>query len=65
MVGPFPRQGVFSCEATETILDRLLTPLFQGTGVAFSLLRRLQHGQLHLYMLYIFATLFLLMLWRH
>jgi hydrogenase-4 component B len=65
MGGVFPRHSIFTCEATETILDRFLTPLFHGAGFAFSFLRRLQHGQLHLYMLYIFATLFLLMLWKH
>jgi hydrogenase-4 component B len=63
--GAFPGDSTFSCEATETILDRLLAPLFHGAGIAFSFLRRLQHGHLHLYMLYIFATLFVLMVWRH
>jgi hydrogenase-4 component B len=63
--GEFPRRSQFSCETTETILDRLLTPLFHGTGFAFAFLRRLQHGHLHLYMLYIFATLFLMMVWKH
>jgi hypothetical protein len=29
------------------------------------MLRRLQHGQMNIYMLYIFITLFTLMVWVH
>ncbi|HEY6837398.1 MAG TPA: proton-conducting transporter membrane subunit [Geobacteraceae bacterium] len=64
--GVFLRSGVrFDYEVTETVLDRVLTPAFHGVGLAFSCLRKLQHGQLHIYMLYIFAVLFVLMLWTH
>jgi hydrogenase-4 component B len=47
------------------VLDRILTPVFQLAGLGFSFLRRVQHGQLHIYVLYIFATLFVLMIWAH
>jgi hydrogenase-4 component B len=55
----------FSYSITETVLDRILTPLFGVIGVSFSYLRRVQHGQLHIYALYIFATLCVLMIWRY
>jgi hydrogenase-4 component B len=60
-----PRSARFCYEVTETILDQVLTPIFQWIGLAFSYIRRLQHGQLHIYMLYIFVTLFVLMIWAH
>ncbi len=55
----------FSYEVTETVLNRILTPAFQVVGTAFSYLRKVQHGQLHIYVLYIFATLCVLMIWKH
>ncbi|GAM08468.1 hydrogenase-4 component B [Geobacter sp. OR-1] len=60
-----PGPALFRYAITETILDRLLTPMFVQLGYVFSLVRRMQHGQLHIYMLYIFATLFVLMLLPH
>lgn len=63
---PLPAAGAcFSYQVTETVLDRVLTPVFHLAGLAFSYLRRVQHGQLHIYVLYIFATLFVLMVWAH
>lgn len=65
LCGLFP--GPSSCLdlPTETVLERIIRPLFTVAGVSFAFLRRLQHGQMHLYMIYIFATLFILMLWAH
>lgn len=59
------RGASFKYEITETVLDRVLYPVFQWVGLVFSYLRRLQHGQVHIYVLYIFATLFVLMIWTH
>ncbi len=59
-----PAKASFAYEATETVLNQILTPLFRWTGWGFSYLRRIQHGQLQVYILYIIATLFTLMLWR-
>jgi hydrogenase-4 component B len=42
----------FDYADTETVLDRILTPVFQWIGLAFSYLRKVQHGQLHIYILY-------------
>jgi hydrogenase-4 component B len=60
----FPPVGArFFYTVTETVLDRILTPVFEGIGLGFSYLRRVQHGHLHIYVLYIFATLCVLMIW--
>jgi hydrogenase-4 component B len=62
----FPPPGAcFQYTVTETVLDRVLTPAFEGVGLVFSYLRRVQHGQLHIYVLYIFATLCVLMFWKN
>jgi hydrogenase-4 component B len=47
----------------ETVLERIIMPVFSVIGVGFSFLRRLQHGEVQVYIAYIFITLFLLMLW--
>jgi hydrogenase-4 component B len=60
-----PADASFHYTVTETVLDRILTPIFLGVGLAFSYLRMVQHGQLHIYVLYIFATLCVLMIWAH
>lgn len=63
--GFFAPKSSFIYSVTETVLDKVLTPLFYWTGLGFSYLRRVQHGQLHIYMLYIFATLLVLLVWAH
>ena len=63
IAGLAPATGRLSYQPEETILYRLIMPASSVVGVAFSFLRRLQHGQVQLYILYIFATLLLLMLW--
>lgn len=60
-----PTGSRFDYTVSETVLDRILTPIFEWAGLAFSYLRKVQHGQLHIYVLYIFATLCVLMIWRH
>jgi hydrogenase-4 component B len=56
---PEPR---FTYQVTEMVLDRVLAPIFHWVGVGFHYLRKVQHGQLHIYVLYIFATLSVLMI---
>ncbi len=62
--GYSPGPAEFSYTPEETILERLIQPLFQVAGIGFAFVRRLQHGQLHIYMLYFLVTLIALMLWR-
>jgi hydrogenase-4 component B len=63
--GLFPEKSHCSDRPTETILERIIAPLFELVGLSFAFLRRLQHGLMQVYMMYIFATLFILMLWTH
>lgn len=65
LTGIFPAVAKCSDKPTETFLESIISPLFSITGISFAFLRRLQHGQMHVYMIYIFATLFILMLWAH
>ena len=65
IAGLFPEATHCSDQPTETFLERVISPLFALTGIAFAFLRRLQNGLMHMYVLYIFATLFILMLWAH
>ncbi|MEI7817889.1 MAG: proton-conducting transporter membrane subunit, partial [Desulfuromonadales bacterium] len=63
--GLFPGTARCSDHPSETILERIIEPLFTMIGISFAFLRRLQHGLVHVYMMYIFATLFILMLWAN
>jgi hydrogenase-4 component B len=65
MAGVAPATGELSCTPEETVLERVILPSFSVAGVAFSFLRRLQHGEVQIYIAYIFITLFLLMFWVH
>jgi hydrogenase-4 component B len=61
--GIAPQAEPFIYEPEETLLEKILRPIFYLTGVGCAFIRRLQHGQLHIYMLYIFITLILLISW--
>lgn len=63
--GYAPAPAAFSYKPEETILERMVLPLFHVMGICFAFCRRLQHGQSHVYISYIFVTLVLLMLWAH
>lgn len=63
IAGTAPGSVAFSYLPEETILTRLVQPVFRVVGVAFSYMRRLQHGEVQIYILYIFATLVVLLLW--
>ncbi len=63
--GLFPVRSRCIDTPTETFLERIIAPLFDGAGMLFVFLHRLQHGLMQIYMLYIFATLFILMLWAN
>jgi hydrogenase-4 component B len=63
--GVAPLAEPFSYIPEETILERIVHPVFELAGIGCAFIRRLQHGQLHFYMLYIFITLILLTVWVH
>jgi hydrogenase-4 component B len=63
LLGVAPATGRLAYLPEETLLHRIIMPVLSVFGMAFSYLRRLQHGEVQIYILYIFATLFVLMLW--
>lgn len=63
VTGPFPEKGRFSTHVPEVVLELLVIPALRQIERYTAFMRRIQHGQLHLYILYIFATLFVLMVW--
>jgi len=63
LAGLAPAPVRLSYQPEETILYRVIVPVLEVAGICFSWLRRLQHGEMQFYILYIFATLLLLMLW--
>ena len=63
--GLFPGKSSFSSHVPEAVLELVMAPLLAATDRRFSLARKLQHGRLHLYILYIFVTLALLLAWAY
>lgn len=63
IAGLAPGPARFASHVPEVVLDLLLLPLLRRAEEWSAPLRRLQHGHLHLYMLYIFAVLCVLLLW--
>ena len=59
--GIFPAPTRFSSHVPETVLECLYLPFLEYLYRKTAPLRRLQHGRLHLYILYIFVTLVVLL----
>jgi hydrogenase-4 component B len=62
ITGPFPAKPNFETHVPEAVLERIYLPLLARIYQKFLPIRRLQHGQLHLYILYTFITLILLII---
>jgi len=60
----FPQQAAFDSHVPDTVLDRGVRPLFRIVGRVADRVRMLQAGRIHLYLLYILATLLVLLLFR-
>ena len=63
-VGLFPRQASLTVDTPDVCEARFYTPVFTAIGRGLSALRWLQHGQVHLYVLYIALTLLVLLVWK-
>ncbi|NLF22388.1 MAG: hydrogenase [Lentisphaerae bacterium] len=61
--GLFPKRSRFKIIVPDTVLDRLVTPLFRATGRFLPWLRVLQRGQTHVYVLYILVVVIVLLIW--
>jgi hydrogenase-4 component B len=63
--GLFPDESRFASHVPETVLELVFLPLMAAADERLSLVRRLQHGRLNLYILYIVITLVALLAWSH
>jgi hydrogenase-4 component B len=63
--GLFPAAAKFSSHVPEVVLEQFYLPLLAKIQSLIAPLRRVQHGQLHLYVLYILVTLVSLLFWSH
>ncbi len=62
IIGSFPATPHFESHVPEAVLERIYLPLLARIYEKFLPIRRLQHGQLHLYILYTLLTLILLII---
>jgi hydrogenase-4 component B len=60
--GLFPSAATFHSHVPDTVLDRAVVPLSRGGASALRWFRWVQHGNVHLYLVYILATLLVLAL---
>jgi hydrogenase-4 component B len=60
----FPASSQFHSDVPDAVLDRGVLPAFRLIGWLMSRLRVLQHGSIQLYLLYVFAALLWLLLWK-
>jgi hydrogenase-4 component B len=62
--GFFPKEASLTTETPDPYQEYIFRPLFRAIGRDLLLLRPLQQGKVQLYILYIAATLLLLLLWQ-
>jgi formate hydrogenlyase subunit 3/multisubunit Na+/H+ antiporter MnhD subunit len=62
--GLFPHAASLKTETEDFARVRLYQPLFVGVGRSLASFRWMQHGQVHLYVLYIALTLLVLLVWK-
>ena len=62
--GFFPRRARYDEHLGDMAGERMLVPASQWIVHTLSQLRILQHGRIHLYLVYIFATLIMLLVWQ-
>jgi NADH:ubiquinone oxidoreductase subunit 5 (subunit L)/multisubunit Na+/H+ antiporter MnhA subunit len=62
--GLFPKDVSFISETTDVFKKWLFKPVFTAVESAVGRMRWLQHGRLQLYVLYIAATLLVLLIWK-
>jgi hydrogenase-4 component B len=62
--GLFPKQASFHSETPDIFRDYIYLPAITGIAWTASKLRRLQHGRMQLYVLYIALTVLILLIWK-
>jgi hydrogenase-4 component B len=61
--GAFPGRSRFGSHVPEAVLELVYLPLLERANARLSVIRRMQSGRIHIYILYVFATLVLLLGW--
>jgi NADH:ubiquinone oxidoreductase subunit 5 (subunit L)/multisubunit Na+/H+ antiporter MnhA subunit len=61
----FPHPAGFASAFPETLLEQIVFPCFRVMGDVCSFLRIVQMGKTHIYMLYMFIVLVLLLIWAY
>lgn len=62
--GTFPKEAALETRTPDIFRELLLRPIFIGVRRGLDAFRWLQHGQPHLYVLYVVLTILVLLLWR-
>lgn len=62
--GFFPRISTFKTETPDAAREKLFAPLFRAIDRGVAPIRRMQHGRVHGYLLYIAIVLILLLIWK-
>ena len=65
VTGLFPKSVHCETHVPEVLLELCYLPFIRRAQLMISPLRKLQHGQLNLYVLYILLSLVLLLIWSH
>ncbi len=61
---PFPQKSLYSTQVPDTVLDRIVLPVFRYAGRQMMKLRLLQQGRTNIYLLYILISLLFLFFWE-
>lgn len=61
--GPFPARASVQIITTDRVLDTVLSPVFEAIARLCDSLKIMQHGRIHLYILYMLVTVILLLIW--
>ena len=59
----FPQSGALSVSAPDRLRNGFYTPLFEAVERLCNACKIIQHGKIHLYILYILATVVGLLIW--
>ncbi|EKO39294.1 MAG: formate hydrogenlyase subunit 3/multisubunit Na+/H+ antiporter, MnhD subunit [Solidesulfovibrio magneticus str. Maddingley MBC34] len=62
--GLFPKRATLFVVSRDAARDRLFTPLFEAVARLCDAAKVVQHGKVHLYILYVLATVVLLLAWK-
>jgi formate hydrogenlyase subunit 3/multisubunit Na+/H+ antiporter MnhD subunit len=62
--GVFPQTASFETHSSDAVKETLFAPVFRLVDRWVAPIRRLQHGNLHGYLLYIALTLIILLIWK-